>query len=71
LIGSKGSTIFAEGEQAYARRRNQAAKLPGFMNVIKITPEKIEYLDTTLRAKGYAVKHVLECEPSPGSCFSG
>jgi uncharacterized protein YhbP (UPF0306 family) len=71
LIGGKGSAIFAEGEQAYARRKKQDVKLPGFMNVIKITPETIEYLDTTLRAKGYGVRHVLEYAVSSGSCFSG
>ncbi len=71
LIGGKGSAIFTEGEQAYARRKKQAVKLPDFMNVVKITPERIEYLDTTLRAKGYGVKHVLECAPPAGSCFSG
>lgn len=70
-IGDRGSAIFTAGEEAYARRKKQAIKLPDFMHVIRITPQKIEYLDTTLRAKGYGVKHVLEYAPSSGSCFSG
>jgi general stress protein 26 len=70
-IGGKGSAIFAEGERAYERRKKQSITLPDFMHVIRIKPEKIEYLDTTLRAKGFDVKHVLDYGPSPGSCFSG
>ena len=71
LIGNKGSAIFCEGERAYARRKKQPVKLPDFMNVIKIMPERIEYLDTTLRAKGYGVRHVLEYASPAGSCFCG
>jgi general stress protein 26 len=70
-IGGKGSAIFSSGERAYARRKKQAIRLPDFMNVVRITPQKIEYLDTTLRVKGYGVKHVLECPSSSGSCFTG
>jgi general stress protein 26 len=70
-IGGKGSAIFAEGAKAYADRKKEAVMLPDSMNVIRIAPQKIEYLDTTLRAKGYDVKHVLEYPSSPGSCFSG
>jgi len=71
LIGGKGSSSFTEGEQAYARRKKQAVKLPDFMKVIKITPQKIEYLDTTLRKTGYGVRHTLVYGPAPGSCFTG
>jgi general stress protein 26 len=70
-IGGKGSAIFPEGERAYAKRKKQTVELPDFMNVIRITPQKIEYLDTTLRVKGYDVKHLLEYPASSGSCFSG
>jgi general stress protein 26 len=70
-IGGKGSAIFAEGGRAYERRKKLSIRLPDFMQVIRITPQKIEYLDTTLRAKGFDVKHVLEYESPPGSCFSG
>jgi hypothetical protein len=41
------------------------------MHVIRITPQQMEYLDTTLRAKGYDVRHVLEYPSAAGSCFSG
>ncbi len=70
-IGGKGSAIFTAGEEAYARRKKQAIRLPDFMNVIRITPQRIEYLDTTLKAKGYGVRHVLEYPPAGGTCFSG
>jgi general stress protein 26 len=70
-IGGKGSAIFAEGERAYERRKKQPITLPDFMHVIRVKPEKVEYLDTTLRVKGFDVKHVLEYEFPPGSCFSG
>jgi general stress protein 26 len=70
-IGGKGSVIFAEGERAYEKRKKQAIRVPDFLSVIRITPQRIEYLDTTLRAKGHDVKHVLEYPSSSGSCFSG
>ena len=70
-IGGKGTALFAAGERAYARRKKQAIKLPDFMSVIRITPQKIEYLDTALRVKGYGVRHVLEYPSAPGSCFLG
>ncbi|MGE5465279.1 MAG: pyridoxamine 5'-phosphate oxidase family protein [Betaproteobacteria bacterium] len=70
-IGGRGSATFAEGERAYERRKKQAIRLPDFMHVIRITPQQIEYLDTTLRAKGYDARHVLEYPPAAGSCFSG
>jgi len=33
--------------------------LPEFLQVIRIVPVTIEYLDTTLKARGYAVRHTL------------
>jgi general stress protein 26 len=60
-VGRDGSKIFAEGVEAYKKRRGlKNITIPGFMNIIKITPKKIEYLDTTLKAKGLGVRHVLE-----------
>lgn len=46
-IGRRGSRIFKEGLLAYKRRRgSENFDLPGFMNVIKVKPVKMEYLDT-------------------------
>jgi general stress protein 26 len=62
-IGRKGSRIFKEGLLAYKRRRrSENADLPSFMNVIKVRPAKMEYLDTTLAGKGYKVKHSITCK---------
>jgi hypothetical protein len=61
-IGEKGSPVFNEGIRAYKRRRGQestALSLPDFMNVIKVKPAKLEYLDATLAGKGYKVRHTL------------
>lgn len=59
-IGGKGSAIFEEGLRAYRRRRNsESALLPGFMNVIRVKPSRIEYLDAALAAKGHAVRQTL------------
>jgi hypothetical protein len=50
-----------EGLEAYKMRRGvKTVTLPDFMNVIKVKPNKIEYLDTTLGNKNVKVKHVLE-----------
>jgi general stress protein 26 len=60
-VGKEGSRIFDEGVEAYKKRRGlKNITIPGFMNIIKITPKKIEYLDTTLKAKGFGVRHMLE-----------
>ncbi len=60
-IGRAGSKIFDDGAEAYKKRRGlKSVTIPEFMNIIKITPKKIEYLDTTLKAKGLGVRHVLE-----------
>jgi hypothetical protein len=61
-IGEKGSSIFNEGVSAYNRRRglqSTAGSLPDFMNVIKVTPAKLEYLDATLGEKDYKVRYTL------------
>ena len=59
-IGEEGSSIFKEGIQAYKRRRRlKSAALPDFMNVIKVKPSKMEYLDTALEGKGFKVRQTL------------
>jgi len=61
-IGERGSSIFNEGFQAYQSRRgsqNPPLSLPEFMSIIKVKPAKIEYLDASLAAKGYKVRHTL------------
>ncbi len=60
-IGEKGSRVFLEGLEAYRNRRGlKVATLPDFMNVIKVIPHKIEYIDTTLGNQGFKIKHVIE-----------
>ncbi|HTY90126.1 MAG TPA: pyridoxamine 5'-phosphate oxidase family protein [Methanocella sp.] len=60
-VGKAGSKIFEEGAEAYRKRRGlKGVSIPDFMNIIKIAPKKIEYLDTTLKARGLGVRHVLE-----------
>lgn len=59
-IGRKGSRIFEEGAQAYQKRRRLDSKdLPDFINVIKVTPQVMEYIDTTLGDKGFANRQKL------------
>lgn len=59
-LAKKGSKIFKEAEQAYSRRRGQEeAILPDFINVVKITPYRMEYLDMRLDRRGYSVRQVL------------
>ena len=60
-IGASGSKVFDEGVEAYRKRRGlKSVSVPSFMHIVKVTPLKIEYLDTTLKAKGLDTKHVLE-----------
>jgi general stress protein 26 len=60
-VGASGSKVFDEGVEAYRRRRGlKSVSVPSFMHIVKVTPRKIEYLDTTLKAKGLDTKHVLE-----------
>lgn len=59
-IGTKGSDIFMEGLEAYRKRRGkQNASLPDFMNVIKVIPVQIEYIDTRLAKRGYPIRNIL------------
>jgi hypothetical protein len=60
-IGRAGSKIFDEGAEAYKKRRGlKGVSIPEFMNILKVTPKKIEYLDATLKARGLGVRHILE-----------
>jgi uncharacterized protein YhbP (UPF0306 family) len=60
-IGRAGSKVFDEGAEAYKKRRGlKGVSIPEFMNVLKVTPKKIEYLDATLKARGLGVRHILE-----------
>jgi predicted pyridoxine 5'-phosphate oxidase superfamily flavin-nucleotide-binding protein len=60
-IGKSGSRIFEEGEEAYKKRRDlKSVYIPGCMSFIKITPQKIEYLDTTLKARRLGTRQVLK-----------
>lgn len=64
--GKKGSRIFREAEQAYSKRRSQEhAVLPDFINVIKITPVQMEYIDMRLDRRGYSVRQVLKIGTAP------
>lgn len=61
-IGEKGSPIFDDGIKAYKMRRGSQSttlSLPDFMHVIKVKPQKLEYLDSALTGKGYKVRHTL------------
>jgi len=59
-IGGAGSPVFREGEAAYRERKGDPDfSLPEFLHVIRIVPATIEYLDTTLKVQGYAVRHTL------------
>jgi general stress protein 26 len=60
-IGTAGSWIFDEGLKAYKKRRGlKSVSIPKDMNIVRVTPKMIEYLDTTLKVKGLGVRHVLE-----------
>ncbi|MEW6585712.1 MAG: pyridoxamine 5'-phosphate oxidase family protein [Nitrospirota bacterium] len=59
-IGTRGSEIFREGLEAYRKRRGRKdAVLPDFMNVIKVIPIQMEYIDTRLAKRGYPIRNIL------------
>lgn len=59
-IGLTGSRVFKEGVRAYRERLGKKeAVVPDFLKVIKVIPEEIEYLDTTLKSKDLAVRYTL------------
>jgi general stress protein 26 len=60
-IAGKGSREFQEGLEAYCNRRGLGhCTLPASMTVIKVTPIRIEYVDTSLEKRGYNVRQILE-----------
>ncbi|MCL5022226.1 MAG: pyridoxamine 5'-phosphate oxidase family protein [Nitrospirae bacterium] len=60
-IGRRGSIVYEEGVAAFNKRRGRIGTVPDIMNIIKVTPHKIEYLDAALGEKGFKVRHVLVC----------
>ncbi len=58
-IGRRGSIVYEEGLDALSRRRRKTATVPDIMNVIKVNPTRIEYLDASLGTKCIKVRHVL------------
>ncbi len=61
-IGLHGSDIFEEAREAYERRKGlEDIELPEGMYAVKVCPIQMEYLDTALKAEGYAARHVIRC----------
>jgi hypothetical protein len=61
VVGEAGSKIFREGVRAFRRRPGRAkASVPDVLKVIKIIPYEVEYLDLTLKSRGYGVLHMLK-----------
>jgi uncharacterized pyridoxamine 5'-phosphate oxidase family protein len=59
-IGRKGSAIFEEGIKAYKKRRGlKKVLMPDFINVLKIIPIEMDYIDVELGEKGYPVRQTL------------
>jgi general stress protein 26 len=59
-IGRKGSAIFAEGVKAYKKRKGlKKVLMPDFMNVLKIIPSQIDYIDSELEKKGYEIRQTI------------
>jgi general stress protein 26 len=60
-IGRRGSRIYEEGLDVFNKCRGQIGTVPDIMSVIKVKPNKIEYIDTALGNKGFKVRHTLVC----------
>lgn len=59
-IGRKGSAIFAEGVKAYKKRKGlKKVLMPDFMNILKIIPSQIDYIDSELEKKGYEIRQTI------------
>ena len=59
-IGRKGSGIFEEGIKAYKKRKDlKKVLMPDFMNVLKIIPIEIDYIDAELEKKGYEIRQTI------------
>ena len=60
-VGKKGSRVFKEGLQAYRNRKGlKRAELSDFMEVVKVIPSSIEYIDFSLEDKGFNVRQLLK-----------
>jgi uncharacterized pyridoxamine 5'-phosphate oxidase family protein len=60
-LGKKGSRVFKEGLEAYRNRKGlKRAELPDFMDVVKVTPSSMEYIDFSLEEKGFNVRQLLK-----------
>ena len=60
-IGRRGSSVYEEGLDAFNRRRGHIGTVPDIISIIKVKPDKIEYLDASLGNKGFKVRHTLIC----------
>lgn len=59
-IGRKGSEIFEEGIRAYKKRKGlKKVLMPAFMNMVRIVPVEIDYIDAELEKKGYEIRQTL------------
>ena len=59
-IGRKGSALFEEGIKAYKKRKGlKKLLMPDFMNIVKIIPVEIDYIDSELEKKGYEIRQTL------------
>jgi len=58
-IGRRGSRVYEEGLDAFSARKGQISIVPDIISVIKVKPNKIEYIDTSLGNKGFKVRHTL------------
>jgi len=59
-IGRKGSAIFAEGVKAYKKRKGlKKVLMPDFMDIVKIIPFEIDYIDAELEKKGYEIRQTI------------
>jgi hypothetical protein len=59
-IGRKGSAIFAEGVKAYKKRKGpKKVLIPDFMDIVKIIPVEIDYIDAELEKKGYEIRQTI------------
>lgn len=59
--GRRGSGVYEEGLDAFNKRRGQIGTVPDIMTIIKVKPNIIEYIDTSLGNKGFKVRHTLLC----------
>jgi hypothetical protein len=59
-IGRKGSVIFEEGIKAYKKRKGiKKVLMPDFINMVKLSPIEIDYIDAELEKKGYEIRQTI------------